>query len=156
MTSRYAETVPSIVLDLHAFLVRGLELPDPFRSSDPGIGEAYGLLSPQDLSQGASPHEMYLNCTFLASSAFADYWQAQQWAIGTGLNLDHLIAIAQQQVNKRSVLGGFEKSSNISIGNPRAPLQQPQGQTTHIWVVDILCPCRLKLLIHSDPVCGHR
>ena len=155
MPSKYAETAHQIALEVHAYLVRSLDLPTPFRSTDPLSGERYGILTPQDLSSGEMPSELYLNCTFFASGGFSDYWQACQWAIGMGMNLDSLLPQVGRHINRRKIFTAIERSGNISTGNPRAPLQQPQGQQSHIWIVDVVCPCRIKLLVFKDPVLGH-
>lgn len=155
ITSAYQESTSQLALDIHSFLIRELDLPTPFRSTDPIAGERMGLLTPQDFNRVDSL-TLYLNCVFQASAGFTDYWPAFEWSIGVGMNLESALPKVKQAIDKRGILAEFERSSNISIGNPRAPLQQPNGQQNHLWIVDVICPCRLKLLIYFDPICGQK
>lgn len=166
ISSPYGEDAANITLEVHRMLLASLNLPSPFRSTDPEIGEAYGLLSPSDISDLGEPSglgtEIYLNFQFIASAAFENYWEAMSWAIQTGMNLHNLIPQMDKRLRANlsatalRCFSAVERTSSITVGNPRAPLQQPQGQQSHAWIVDVLCPCRIRLKIASVPGCGHR
>jgi len=153
--SRYAEAVAAIALDLHGQLVQELELFTPPSSIDPVVGERTGLLSAIRFGDGSSSSEKVVTCTFLASAGFAEYWESQEWAIATATRLDDLLHKLATKVDRRSILGRIERTGDIVCGNPRAPIRQVQGQASHIWVVDVMAPCRIVLLIRSSEVCGH-
>ncbi|GAC1501943.1 MAG: hypothetical protein NVS2B14_14570 [Chamaesiphon sp.] len=155
MGSIYADTVPLIVKDLHDELVTELSLPTPFRSSDPNPGEAYGLLSVQNLGNREEMGPVELYCTFLASSAFTTYWDAATWAIKTGLNLDDLTLKINRRVDNRGILDSFHKTTAISVGRPRAPLKAVAGQQPTFWIVDVVMPCVIRLLITRTIDAGH-
>jgi len=158
MTSRYATAAAQLVQDVHRELIQSLDLPTPFRSTDPELGERYGRLAMQ--SFGDSPENPatahHLNCIFLASAGFKNSWESAQWAIGMTLNLDDLILKIDRSVDKRGLLSRVERVGNIACGNPRAPLKMPEAQRSHVWIVDVLCQLRLVVLFSSDPTCGHQ
>lgn len=155
MPSRYADKLPLLVKDIHHLLTEELALPTTFKSTDPEVGEAYGLLSPQSLVDNSNKM-LALECLFLASSAFASYWEASSWAIATAMNLDNLLPQVRCRVNSRGILGDFERSSSITVGRPRALLQTIGAQKNHSFVVDVLMPCSIKLLVVKDVICGHQ
>jgi|SRR6478672_2749457 len=154
MPSLYANTVPLLIKDIDDLLLGELNLPTPFKSTDPLLGEAYGKLSGQDLVD--IDNGLRLNCLFIASSAFTSAWAATSWAIATGLNLDDLTLKVKGKVDNRGILANFSKSGSITTGRPRSPLKAVAGQQATVWVVDVLMPCYLDLLITRDIVCGHR
>lgn len=152
--SRYSEVVPLLVRDIHNLLVTELELPTNFKSVDPELGEAYGLLSPQSL-EDSNGQFLRLDCLFNASSTFASYWEANTWAISTALELDSLLPRAAQKIDARGILRSFDKTSSISVGQPRSPIKATSAQRSSLWVVDVLCPCTMELMITRDLICGH-
>jgi hypothetical protein len=154
MSSRYANILPFLVKDIHHFLVDALELPTNFKSTEPEVGEKYGLLSPQSLTDSTNKM-LKLECMFLASAAFATYWEASSWAIATAMNLDNFLPQVKRQVDGRGILGDFERTSSITVGRPRALLAGVGAQKNHSFVVDVVMPCTIKLLIVKDVICGH-
>lgn len=155
MPSKYSDVIPLLVRDIHNFLNTELNLPTAFKSADPEVGEAYGLLSSQNLRSETGTANITVSCTFIASAAFPSYWEAATWAISTAMNLDHLLPQVKTRVDKRGVLNDFSATSAISIGRPRTPLKAIQGQKSHSWVVDVMLPYALELAIFKDLVCGH-
>jgi hypothetical protein len=126
------------------------------------VGEAYGLFSPQNLVDSgfstpgsAITQGLALNCIFIASSAFNNYWDASSWSVETAMNLDDIFPKINQQINRRGIFDELTKTSNIATGRPRAPIKDIAGQSSDIWVVDVVAPCSLKLLILRDIICGH-
>lgn len=97
--------------------------------------------------------ERSIECLFVASACFADFWGAMRWATETGVTLDHVLL--KLKLPPAPGISRLEKTGKITIGNPRSPLRDPNAQTSHLWVVDVVCPCRIVMLIHRDPVCGH-
>lgn len=155
MPSKYSDVIPLIVRDIHNLLNIELNLPTTFKSADPEPGEAYGLLSCQNLRGEIGSVGLTVSCTFIASATYATYWEAATWAISTAMNLDNLLPQIKTRVDKRGVLNDFSATSAISIGRPRAPLKAIQGQKSHSWVVDVMLLCAIELAIYKDLVCGH-
>lgn len=153
MASPYAEQLPQIIKDIHDRLVSELNLSTPFKSSDPQIGEAYGLLSAQNINESRSG--VSVNCLFLASSGFATYWEAASWSAMTGMNLDHALLLLQRAIAHRGIVGEFNKTGSITVGRPRSPLKAIAGQQANIWIVDVLMPCSLELVFSRDLFSGH-
>lgn len=154
ITSPYANSAADAHLSATRLLVEALDLPHVWRSSDPELGERTGMLMVQGFEDKAgSGIEKSLQCLFVASAAFGSLWDAMRWAVSTGVSLDH--AIVRLKLPPAKGVGRLEKSGKITIGNPRSPLKTPNGQTSHVWVVDVMAPVQIILLIGSDRMCGH-
>lgn len=153
MASPYAVLVPQVIKEVHDVLVSELNLSTPFKSSDPLVGEAYGLFSAQNLNN--APSGVLVNCLFIASSAFATYWEAATWSATTGMNLDHLSLILQRKISHHGIVGQFNKTGSITTGRPRSPLKSIAGQQANIWIVDVLMPCSIELIFSRDLFSGH-
>lgn len=155
--SPYAETISLIRKDIRKFLATALDLPTPYKSADPLLGERYiGLLS-NTLTD--SPHSLDgLRCQILISGAFQDATgqKSLDWAESTGINLHHLLPQVKFNVDQRGIFYELEKTGSLYVGRPRNPARaNGTVQPSDIWMVDVALPVEMKLLIPIDLISGH-
>jgi len=150
-----AQDTLAIISDIHALLMEELQLPDPFQSDDPTIGEAYMMLTPGDLPAPNPGYLQPVQATFLASSAFGDYLEAREWSLRMGILLNGLLPTIKSKIDRRNLLVEVKRTSNITTGQPRSPLKANGVERSHIWIVDVLCPITIELMLPTDIISGY-
>lgn len=157
--SPYAETVELIRKDIRDFLAIALDLPTPYKSSDPLLGERYIGMMPITLrdNPGTNWIEGY-KCQVIISGAFRDVTgqAAHDWAVRTTMNFHHLLPQIKLNVNQRGIFYEFEKLGDFNPPRPRNPAKTNGSiAPSDIWVVDVAAACEMKLIIPVDSMTGH-
>lgn len=144
-----SKDIAAIVSDIHRLLIESLELPTPFKSGDPDIGEAYGMLGIEGKDREDKLKVNY-NFQFLASSAFDSPKAARDWSIFMEQKLMALVPRVKFLIDKRRKMIDFTDKGSVVLGQPRSPLEEMKSQLSHIWVVDVLLPCRIQVMEPQD------
>lgn len=145
----YGNLVQGLRADIQTFLLSNLNLPGIFTSGDPDPGLPAGLLTIGESLRQANFLQTNLDAQFFATGAFLSLDDANDWLIQTAFLADRLIPTVKQVIPHRGILRDLSVSST-TLGRPRAPLNAPAAQKSHLWVVDLMLNLQLELLIPRD------
>lgn len=157
--SPYSDLIDPLRIDIRNFLAYALDLPTPYKSSDPLLGERYIGLSPVALRDNPDTGwiEAY-SCQVIISGAFqsANGQEAFQWAQRTMINFHHLLPQIKYNVDQQGIFTDFVKVGDFNSPKPRNPARQNGSVApSDIWVVDCTALCEMRLIIPVDTVMGH-